>query len=80
MAVSAEAAPRTAHFDHGPLVVLVHLIFVDIDAVATKLLKGGVPFVSRGSLYFAIPGTAVTIQVHCTEPFLTFPHPVLTDA
>jgi hypothetical protein len=57
-----------------------HLAFAvaDIDAVATRLLKHEVPFVSRGSIYFAIPGTAVTIQVlgagsgevYWAEPFL----------
>eukprot|EP00947_MAST-08B_sp_MAST-8B-sp1_P004565 g4565.t1 len=61
-----------------------HLAFsvTDIDAVAAKLLKANVRFVSRGSIYFPIPGTAVTIQVlghgsggvYWAEPFLFCRH------
>merc|ERR1719189_607989 len=48
----------------------------DLDAVATRLMKDGVPFVTRSiSFYFLIPGTSVVIQVlgehnyYWTTPF-----------
>jgi len=55
-----------------------HLAFSvdDLDAVALRLMKDDVPFVSRGSLYFAIPRTGLIIQVlgdatvYWKEPFL----------
>uniref|UniRef100_A0A7S2TQH9 VOC domain-containing protein n=1 Tax=Lotharella oceanica TaxID=641309 RepID=A0A7S2TQH9_9EUKA len=55
-----------------------HLAFsVDnLDAVALRLMKDNVPFVSRGSLYFTIPRTGLIIQVlgdatvYWKEPFL----------
>ena len=56
-----------------------HLAFTteahQIDAIAARLLKDGVPFVNRGSLYFQLPG-GLTVQVlgdptvYWTEPFL----------
>lgn len=55
-----------------------HLAFSvdDIDSVAARLFADDVPFVNRGSLYFVIPGTSITIQVlgtpsiYWTEKFL----------
>lgn len=55
-----------------------HLAFsvTDIDSVAARLFDDDVPFVNRGSLYFVIPGTSITIQVlgtpsiYWTEKFL----------
>ena len=48
----------------------------DLDAVATRLMKDGIPFVTRSiSFYFIIPGTSVVIQVlgehnyYWTTPF-----------
>jgi len=48
----------------------------DLDAVATRLMKDGIPFVTRSiSFYFLIPGTSVVIQVlgehnhYWTTPF-----------
>ena len=34
-----------------------------LDQVAARLQRGGVPFVNRGSLYFTIPRTGITVQV-----------------
>lgn len=59
-----------------------HVAFsvTDIDAVAARLLRDNVPFVNRGSLYFAIPHTGVTVQVlghatlYWTESFLFCRH------
>merc|ERR1712241_380828 len=56
--------------------IAYHLDGVGLDKVATRLMKDGVPFVTRSiSFYFMIPGTSVVIQIlgnhkdYWTTPF-----------
>jgi len=56
--------------------IAYHLDGAGLDKVATRLMKDGVPFVTRSiSFYFMIPGTSVVIQIlgthqdYWTTPF-----------